>query len=278
MTLPMLVYWPAVTMRLALIGPDLAQVEQAVTVDVAAGERGTEVIARDARCAVVVHDRHIRQRDVAGVRHLVGEGGRAADGQDGAGRRISILAVDQLLDVDGGSSAKMVGRVGVGHRLADRGLTSDLADVGVLAGGHDAVGAIGPDLAQVEQAVTVDVAAGERGTEVIARDARCAVVVHDRHVRQRDVAGVRHLVGEGGRAADGQDGAGRRISILAVDQLLDVDGGSSAKMVGRVGVGHRLADRGLTSDLADVGVLAGGHDAVGGDRSRSRPSRAGCYC
>ena len=128
-------------MRLAVIGPDLAQVEQAVTVDVATGEGWIEVVARDARRAVVVHDRHICQRDVAGVRHLVGEGGRAADGQDRTGRRIGILAIDQLLDVDRGSSAEVIGRIGVGHRLADRGLTSDLADVGVLAGGHDAVGA-----------------------------------------------------------------------------------------------------------------------------------------
>ena len=247
------------------VGPGLGQVEQAVVVGVAreAGDGAQLVVA----------DHHVGQRHIARVGHHVGERQRAAHDDDRPGRRVGVLAVDKLDDVNRRGVAEVVGRVVVRDRRAGRVvgiLGGDGAGVGLLAGQGDGRLGVGPGLGQVEQAVAVGVA-GE------ARD-RPQLVVGDHHVGQGHVARVGHHVGERQRAAGGHLHPGRRVGVLAVDVLDDVDPRRGAEVVGRVVVGDRRAGRVdgvLCGDAAGVGLLAGLGGGGLGRRSRSRSGRAG---
>ena len=215
-----------------LEGPDFVGVEEEVAVGVAVevGGHALEVVV-DAAV-------HIGQRQVAGVAHDIGPHDRVAHRDEGAVRRVGVLTVGGLLDVDAGADAEVVRGVFVGHRIepvdrragvVDR-LAGDLRQVGVLAGGDRAGELEDPDFSDVEQVVVVEVAGlvGGRAFHVVDHAGL--------DPREGDGTSVGHGVGPGDRVADREGGAGGIVGVLAVGGLLDVDAGVDAGVVGGIAV------------------------------------------
>ena len=128
-----------------------------------------------------------------------------------------------------GRVAEVVGRVVVGDGRARRAVgvrAGDRADVGLLAGQGGGGGGVSPGLGQVEQAVAVGVA-GEAGD-------RSRLVVGDGHVGERHVARVGHDVSKRHRAAHRHVRPGRRIGVLPVDELDDLNARGVAKVIVRI--------------------------------------------
>jgi len=160
-----------------LVDPRLGQVQDVVVVGVATDEERNH--------ALVIADLDVPQRHVAGIGHRVGPCHRGAL-EDLA----AVCTVGGLDDVDRRIAAKVGAVVGVVGRLrvavVVRVVTRRCADVGVVARTRRTAGFIDPRLAQVQDAVVVGIT-----TDV---DRYHTPVITDVDVRQRHVAGIRHLV------------------------------------------------------------------------------------
>ena len=199
------------------VGPRLSGVEPAVAVGVAGDQRRHD--------AAVVHQRDLRDRDVARVVDHVRPGDGRAGRDVGAGCGVGVLSVRELLHVDPGHDAEVVGRIAVAHLGAGRVGAHHRGRVVVLAGSRGAR----PDALHVG-------AHGERRRG--ARDGHAAIVGHgDRAQRgvARVVDGV-HPV-HGVADADGRSGCG--IGVVAVGALLEVDARCDAVVVRGIGVAAR---------------------------------------
>ena len=192
----------------------------------------------------------VRDRDVAGVGDHVGPGDRVADRDQRPGRVVGVGAVGGLLDVDLGADAEVVGGVGGAQPEALRVVAGGGAGVLVLARGRRPGRLEGPGLRGVKEAVGVVVAADEGRADA-------GLVVVDRDVCDRHVAGVGDHVGPGDRVADRDLGPGADVGVDPVGGLLDVELGAGAEVVGGVGVGDLDPRRAGPGRGAEVLVLAG---------------------
>ena len=237
-----------------LEGPGLDGVKEAVGVVVAADEGRADA-------GLVVVDRDVCDRHVAGVGDHVGPGDRVADRDPGPGADVGVDPVGGLLDVELGAGAEVVGGVGVGD-LGPRGAGAGRgAEVLVLAG-----------LRLSARAAEDRLAGGDRQEPRTGQ--RHALIVGGRPA-QRHVAGVGDLIGPGDRVADGDLGPGRGVGVLAVGRLLDVDRGVLAEVVGGIGVAHRPAAGARPSRGGQVLVLAGLGGAGGGGAGHRGVGREG---
>ena len=202
----MLVYWPGWAV------PAPVQVIEAPTASVDDGQ----VTATPSK--VAHHD--AREHAVAGVGDVVGPRDRRADGDERPGRRVGIVAIGELLELDSALDAEVVRGIVIRHDLPGRGQALDRADVRVLADRRGCARLAGERRARKDQR---RLRTRQRGDEVVG-DAPA----------QRDIAGVGDRVRPTDGAADAHHRAGRHVGIDTVDQLLDVDRRVLAEVVRRV--------------------------------------------
>ena len=208
-----------------LVVPRLGQIQSAVAVDIAADKRQREVIARRAGSAVVVAQHDRSQRHIARVGYHVGECGRGTNQQQRTRRRIGVLAIGVLHDLNARACAKVIAGIRIGY-LCIRGIHCiHAADVRVLTRRHDSRGGVDPGFGKVQDGITVGIPADECRSKVIGRVPRRAVIVGNLHIVQRCSARIAHVVSECRRRPDGQDRTGRRIGIESVGQFHDLDRG-----------------------------------------------------
>jgi len=246
-----------------LVLPRLAGIQLAVAVRVATHKQRREIVRQIARRAAVVSQRDVGQRHVARIGHHIRPRDRAAHRHQRPGRRVRILTVGRLLDVDLGADAKVVTGVRVRPRLPKRIDAARRSHVAVLANDGRAGGLVHPRLAGIQQTVVIGVAAYERGIEIIGQIGRCAVVIADHDTGQRYIAGIGHHVGPGDRAAGRHQRPGGRVRILTVGRLLDADFGADAEIMTGVGVVRRLAERIGAVDRGHVRILTSNGDTRG---------------
>jgi hypothetical protein len=176
---------------------------------------------------LVIGQREAGQRHIARVGDAIGPRHRRAYGHHRAGRRVGVLAVGVLRQLDLRIRAIVVARVGVCHRRhrSQRRRTRHHRGVGILADlGHARFGAEGR---------------GARGQQRHRTGDAPFPVVHQHNVCQRHVARVGDAVGPRHRRPHLDVGAGRRVRIFTVGVLGHLDGRLGGEVVARVGVGHR---------------------------------------
>jgi len=230
-----------------LVDPRLAGLQQAIAIRVAVDKRRAEIVRRIAWRAVVVTHPHVRQRHVARIGHRIGPGDGTARGHQRARRRVRVLAVGRLLDVDRRLGAKVVIRIGVRQqRPADGSGSGCRAQVLVLSRDRKARRRVEPHFARFQQIVVVAVAHVESAAED-RRGIDPRLVVHDRHARDGFIAEITDLIGPSDRAAHRDQRPCRCVIVRAVGQFDELNLAGNVER--KIGATHRRADGGDDSQL-----------------------------
>ena len=256
--------------------PGLGGVELAVTVGVTGLVHGGAVVG--------VGDGHVGQRDVAGVRHGVGDDHVVAFAdQWGAGGGVSVeRGLHCRFDVDDRVHAEVVGGVLVGEGFAGNGGVAVHSDGDRTGAGHRTDVGVRPGDCRSERHTGDGLADCEGGDRVLGAETTVddlvveELVVDDHHVGEGHVAGVPNRVRPADRVASGDVRAGRSGVRVegGLDELVDRQARVHTEVVRRVGVRHgaarddlvELADgvRSDSGDRTDVGVVVAGSDSVEG--------------
>ena len=226
---------------------------------------------RVLRRQLIIGQRDIRQRDIAGVGNAIAPGDDVAYIDQRAGGRVGIDAIGVFAQIKARRAAKIVARIGYSHGVANGRQTGDSPNVGVLARRRYAGNNNGSTFARQE---------GEAGGQWVLR---CQLVIGQGHIGQGHIAGIGEDIAPGDRIAHRDEWPGGAVSIDAVGILAQRECGVAAKVVTRIDGGHGRRDcsggavRVRRCHRAEIGILTGGRHTgrADGDRLAGNQRHAG---
>ena len=236
-----------------------------------AGNEGDATGQRVLRWQLIIGQRDIRQRDIAGVGNAIAPGDDVAHIDHGAGGRVGINTIGVFAQIKTRRTAVVVAGIGRGDGAANRRLSRHRTEIGILTGRRHTSDNHGGALPRQE---------GEAGGQRVLRR---QLVIGQGHIGQGHIAGIGEDIAPGDRIAHRDEWPGGAVSIDAVGILAQRECGVAAKVVTRIDGGHGRRDcsggavRVRRCHRAEIGILTGGRHTgrADGDRLAGNQRHAG---